>query len=169
MADRIISTNDAWKSFDYDEEVFGPFGVANATSANTGSAAHVIGFVAKRPGRITDVFFRAVPAVSASGFVSGDLSCNVRVNSVSALSTLPAMIAPVGSAGAGTAKATNAGHASAAGNPGPISAVVNSASANFSAGDLISIDYTLTSAGSAAAGAAGTGFAAFVVVRYSPN
>lgn len=169
MADRLIATNDAWKSYDYDEEVFGPFGVANATSANTGSAQHVIGFVAKRPGRITDFFIRAVPAVSASGFVSANLNANVRVNSVSALSTLPVIDGPVGSAGAGTAKATNVGGTSAAGNPGPVSAVVNSASANFSAGDLITVDYSLQSGGSAAAGTAGSGFAAFVVVRYSPN
>lgn len=168
MADRLISTNDAWISYDYDEEVF-PFGVVNATSANTGSAQHVIAFVAKRPGRIKDVFIRAVPAVSASGFVSADVSANVRINSVSALSTLPAIIGPVGSAGAATAKATNVGGTSAAGNPGPISAVVNSASANFSAGDIVTVEWNLVSAGSAAAGTAGSGFQGMILVRYSPN
>jgi len=168
MADRLISTNDAWKSYDYDEEVF-TFGLANATSANTGSAQHVISFVAKRHGRISDFYIRAVPAVSASGFVSANLTANVRINSVSALSTLPVIDGPVGSAGAATAKATNVGGTSAAGNPGPVSAVINSASANFSAGDLVSIEYNLQSGGSAAAGTAGTGFAGTIVVRYSPN
>lgn len=168
MADRLISTNDAWKSYDYDEEVF-TFGLANATSANTGSAQHVISFVAKRPGRISDFYIRAVPAVSASGFVSANLTANVRINSVSALSTLPVIDGPVGSAGAGTAKATNVGGTSAAGNPGPVSAVINSASANFSAGDIVTIDYSLQSGGSAAAGTSGSGFAGVIVVRYSPN
>lgn len=169
MADRIISTNDAWISYDYDEELFGPFGLANATSANTGSAQHVIAFVAKRNGRIKDFFIRAVPAVSASGFVSANLTANVRINSVSALSTVPVIDGPVGSAGAGTAKATNVGGTSAAGNPGPVSAVVNSASANFSAGDIVTIEYSLQSGGSAAAGTAGSGFAGMILVRYSPN
>lgn len=168
MADRLISTNDSTKSYDFDEEVF-TFGQANGTSALTGSADHVVAFVAKRPGRVVDVFFRAVPALSASGFVSGSLSANVRINSVSALSTLPAILGPVGSAGVAVAKATNLGGTSAAGNPGPISAVVNSASANFSAGDLVTVDWNLNSAGSAAAGAAGTGFVGTLVVRYSPN
>lgn len=167
MADRFIATNDALKSYDFDEEVF-QFGLANATSANTGSAQHVIAFVAKRPGRIADFFVRAVPAVSASGFTGANISANVRVNSVSALSTLPA-IGMAGSNSAGTVKATNLGGTSAAGNPGPVSAVINSASANFSAGDIVTIDYTLESTGAGAAGTAGTGFAGTIVVRYSPN
>ena len=169
MADRILASNDAWISYDYDEELFGPFGVVNATSANTGSAEHVIAFVAKRPGRIKDFFIRAVPAVSASGFVSAKLTANVLINSVSALSTLPVIDGPVGSAGAGTAKATNVGGTSAAGNPAPTSAVINSASANFSAGDVVTVLYTLQSGGSAAAGTAGSGFAGMILVRYSPN
>jgi hypothetical protein len=49
---------------------------------------------------------------------------------------------------------------------GGTSAVVNQASAFASAGNMISIDYNLRSVGSAAAGAAGTGFYVGVVVRY---
>lgn len=168
MADRILASNDAWISYTQDEETF-VFGLPNATSANTGSAQHVIAFVAKKPGRISDFYIRAVPAVSASGFVSANLTANVRINSVSALSTLPVIDGPVGSAGAATAKATNVGGTSAAGNPAPVSAVINSASANFSAGDLVSIEYSLQSGGSAAAGTAGSGFAGVIVVRYAAN
>lgn len=168
MADRLVATSDQWKSYDYDEEIF-TFGLANATSANTGSAEHVIAFAAKRPGRISDFYIRAVPAVSASGFVSAKLTANVLINSVSALSTLPVIDGPVGSAGAATAKATNVGGTSAAGNPGPVSAVVNSASANFSAGDIVTIRYDLQSGGSAAAGTAGSGFTGVIVVRYAAN
>lgn len=166
MADRIIASNDSWVSYTQDEEVF-IFGLANATSANAASGQHVIAFAAKKPGRISDFFIRAVPAVSASGFVSANLNANVRINSVSALSTLPVIDGPVGSAGAATVKATNLGGTSAAGNPAPVSAVINSASANFSAADLITVDFSLQSGGSAAAGAAGTGFVGVLVVRYA--
>ena len=171
MADRLIATNDAAKSYDYDEEVF-LFGQANVTSIHGASVTGAPLFVAKRNGRITDVFFVAVPAVSAASFTGaadGNCSVNARVNSASCLSTMPVIFGPVGTAGAATLKATNLTFTSAAGNPSPVSAVVNSASANFSTGDLITVDFAAQSVGSGAATAAGKGLIGCVTVRYSPN
>jgi len=171
MADRLIASSDSTTSYTYDEEVF-ITGLANVTSVHGASVTGIPLFIAKRNGRITDVFIGAVPAVSAASFTGdakGNVSVNVRVNSVSCLSTLPAILAPVGSAGQGIFKATNAVSASAAGGPANTSAVVNSASANFSTGDLISLDYNAQSVGSGAPTATGTGLTATVVVRYSPS
>jgi hypothetical protein len=99
-----------------------------------------------------------VPAVSASGFVSGTVDAQVNINSAAVLSTLPA-IAMVGSAGAVARKTTLTG--------GGTSAVVNQNSCYFSAGDCISVDYNARSVGSAAATAAGTGLYVGVRVRYT--
>ena len=165
MADRIFLSNDstvsAFSGTFPDEEVFG-FSLANESSALTGSATLVplAGGIAKANGKITDFWIGVVaPAVSASGFISANISATVNINSATCLSTNPAILGPASSAGAAVRKATNAG--------GGTSAVVNTASAAFSAGDMISINYNLQSSGSAAAGAAGTGFYAAVKVRYS--
>lgn len=170
MSDRILASNDANISYTFDEEVF-TFGLANASSALTGSGGTV--FLAgpmKANGRVQDFFIGVgTPAVSASGFVSCNISANLRVNSVSALSTLPAIFGPLGSAGAAGKQQTNVVATSVAGIPAAQSAVVNSASANFSTGDFLLLDYNLLSGGSAAAGAAGVGFWATAKVRYSPN
>ncbi len=143
--------------FTFDEETLF-ISLANESSALTGSAIQVPAGIMKKPGRINNVFIGVgTPAVSASGFVSGTVDAQVRINSAAVLATLPA-ITMVGSAGAAGRRATNLG--------GGTSAVVNQASAAFSAGAMISIDYNLRSVGSAAATAAGTGFYAGVVVRY---
>ncbi len=172
MADRKILSNDTVtaplkQGLVADEEVF-TFSLANESSALTGSATLVPLTIAKQNGRITDFVIGVVaPAVSASGFVSANVSATVNINSAACLSTVPVIYGPVTSAGAATRKVTNAVSASAAGNPAPVSAVVNQASANFSTGDMISLDYNLLSVGSAAAGTAGKGFYAMVRVRYA--
>ena len=143
--------------FGYEEDSFF-ISLANESSALTGSATQVPAGIMKKNGRIANVFIGVgTPAVSASGFVSGTVDAQVKINSAAVLSTLPA-ITMVGSAGAAGRRATNAG--------GGTSAVVNQASAFASAGNMISIDYNLRSVGSAAATAAGTGFYVGVVVRY---
>ena len=118
--------------------------------------------VAKRPGRIVDAFVVATPGLSVSGFVSGTVSANVRINSVSALSTLPGIVMAT-SAGDYIQKATNKSA------NGATSAVVNSASANFSAGDVITVDFTTQSGNSGTIASVGQGMVVGVLVRYSPN
>ena len=161
MPDRIFLSNDSTITgggIEADEEVFF-FSFANESSAHTGSAINVPLANAKANGRIVDVWIATVAqAVSASGFVSGTVDATAKINSATVLSTNPA-IAMVGSAGAVARKTTLTG--------GGTSAVVNVASANFSAGDAITIDWNARSVGSAAAGAAGTGLTVGVKVRYA--
>lgn len=162
MADRLILTNDSTKSYDYDEELF-IGGFVNQTSAHGAAATtHQVVGVAKRPGRIVDAFVVATPGLSVSGFVSGTVSANVRINSVSALSTLPGIVMAT-SAGDYIQKATNKTA------NGATSAVVNSASANFSAGDVITVDFTTQSGNSGTIASVGQGMVVGVLVRYSPN
>jgi hypothetical protein len=143
--------------YTFDEEVF-YFALANESSALTGSATLVPLGIAKKAGRIADVFIGVgTPAVSASGFVSGTVDVQARVNSAAVMSTLPSIVM-AGSAGAAGRKATN--------NGGGVSGVVNQASAAVAKGGMISIDYNARSVGSAAAGSAGTGLYVGVVVRY---
>lgn len=171
MADRKILSNDTVtaplkQGLATDEEVF-TFAQVSETSALTGSATAPL-FIAKQNGRIVDLVIGVVaPAVSASGFVSADVSADVKINSVAVCSTQPVIKGPVTSAGAATRKVTNAVSTSAAGNPAPISAVINLASSYFSTGDQVALAYNLNSVGSAAAGTAGAGFYAQVRVRYA--
>ena len=172
MADRLYLSNDANTSaqiagYNYHEATH-TFAFANESSALTGSATLVPLFIAPENGRIVDFYIGVVtPAVSASGFVSGNVSADVRINSAPVCSTQPQIVGPLGSAGAAGRQTTNTTFTSAAGKHSPVSAVVNVNSANFSAGDMISLDYNLVSGGSAAAGAAGKGFYAGVKVRYA--
>ncbi|CAB4142932.1 hypothetical protein UFOVP434_52 [uncultured Caudovirales phage] len=145
--------------FTFDEEVL-YFMTANETSAHGISGATIPVGIMKKPGRIAAAFVGVgTPAVSASGFVSGTVDAQVRINSATVMSTLPS-IAMAGSAGQAGRRATNFGGA------GVTSGVVNQASAAFSAGAMISIDYNARSVGSAAATAAGTGVYVGVLVRY---
>ena len=164
MAD-IFELSNSVAGITYEEEVF-PFVFAGENSAHGASATlrSVIGPM-NRPGRILSLDLGVVaPAVSASGFVSGTVDADVRINSAGVCSTLPA-IAMAGSAGQAVRVATN-GPANAA--SGLVTAgVVNTASANFSAGDMISVNYNARSVGSAAAGAAGTGLYVGIRVRYT--
>lgn len=173
MADRKVLSNDTYtapqgQGLAYQEEVFViAFNESSVHTAATVTLQGVAGPMSK-PGRITDFVIGVVAtAVSASGFVSATVTGDVRINSAPVCSTAPSIPGPVGSAGAAIRIATNSTFTSAAGKPAPVSAVINAASANFSAGDMISMDYTIGSAGSAAAGTAGKGFYGQVTVRYA--
>lgn len=161
MADRLFLSNDSTVSgggIQPDEEIFF-FGQASETSALTGSATLVPLTIAKSNGVISNVIIGvALPGVSASGWVSGTVDATVRINSAAVCSTNPS-IAMAGSAGQATRKNTLTG--------GGVSAVINTASAAFSAGDQISVDWNARSVGSAAATAAGQGFTGAVVVRWA--
>lgn len=161
MPSRIFLSNDGLPGVGgvtFDEEYF-QFGQASETSALAGSASLVPLFIAKQNGVIADVVVGvALPGVSASGWVSGTVDATVRINSAAVCSTNPA-INMAGSAGQATRKSTNSG--------GGVSAVVNVASAAFSAGDQISVDWNARSVGSAAATAAGQGFTGGVIIRYA--
>lgn len=170
MADRLLLTNDTinapqGQGIVYDDDnIYIPL-LANAASAHgTGAVTHQ--FVAgpmPQAGRIVDFAVGVSKiAVSASGFVSANVSANLRVNSVSCLTTLPNLIGPVTSSNSAIPVATNK---CSAGNG--VSAVVNPLSANFSAGDFITVDFNAQSAGSAAATQAGTGAWALVKIRYA--
>lgn len=161
MAERKFLSNDSTASgggIEYDESVF-PFNAASESSVFANDALTLIPLtIAKANGRIVDVVVGVVlPPVSASGFVSGTVLADARINSALVCSTQPS-ITMAGSAGQAVRKSTLAG--------GGVSAVVNAASAVFSAGDTISFDRSTLSVGSAAAGAAGKGFYGYVKVRY---
>lgn len=168
--DRLLLSNDTLtapqgQGIVYDEDhIYFPL-LANDTSAH-GTAAVTLAAIcgpAKQPGRITDFAVGVARiAVSASGFISANVSANLRINSVSCLSTIPVLIGPVTSSNSAVRAATNL---CSAGNG--VSAVVNAASANFSAGDTFQVDWTAQSAGSAAATQSGTGLYARVTVRYA--
>lgn len=165
MADRLQLTNDTAQGGVYfDEDTF-DFAIANATetSAHGASASNVpIAGPMKANGRIIGFTIGVVAnALSASGFVSGSVSAQVNVNSANAVSTNPAITVGATSAAIGRKFSDKVGDANCQ------AAVLNPLSANFSTGDQISISYQLQSGGSAAAGAAGTGFYARVTVRYA--
>ena len=171
LADRIQLTNDSTSSgggIHADEQMFFYNPQVNETSAATAatSAQLIPLFIAKANGRVVDAFVAvAQTAVSASGFVSGTVLGNVRVNSATCLTTQPSIPMAAASAASNRSRTNNSTNSLAA----TVSAVVNGASAAFSAGDQISIDYGVISAGSAAAGLAVTGVSVGVVVHYAAN
>jgi hypothetical protein len=163
--DQTFLTNDAAGNAFFERHAF--FGFANESSAH-GAAGITVAEVFTVPGGLSGeiVDFQigvVLPAVSASGFVSGTTTAQLRINSVAALSTQPA-IALAGSAGQAYRVATQftSGIASSLVTSG----VVNAASAAINAGDQISVDMTANSAGSAAAGAAGKGLYGVITYRY---
>lgn len=114
-------------------------------------------------GEIVDVVLGVVrPALSASGFVSGTVDFDVKINSATCLSVLPAIAMVATSA---TAVRVNTNGTAAAATP----ATINTGSNRFSAGDQICVNYNARSVGSAAAGAAGIGLYAVVKVRYNAD
>ncbi len=170
MASRLLLSNDAntapqGQGIVYDDDnIYIPL-LANEASAHGAAAATLVYAAGPMPqaGKVVDFQIGVTKiAVSASGFISANVSANLRINSVSCLSTLPAIVGPAASAGLAVAIATN--NFSAANSA--VSGVVNGASAAFAKGDRISIDWVAGSAGSAAAGAAGTGAWAKLTVRY---
>ena len=170
MADRLLLSNDTVTApqgqgiVNDDDNIYVPL-LANIGSVH-GTAAVTLATAAgpmPQNGRIVDFAIGVGRiAVSASGFISATVSANLRINSVSCLTTLPGLLGPVGSANSAVQAVTNK---CSAGNG--TSAVINAASAAFSAGDTISIDWTAGSAGSAAATQTGTGLFALVKVRYA--
>lgn len=171
MASRLLLSNDTvtapqGQGIVYDDDHIYCYPFANATSAHGPAATSnaVVAGPMKQNGQIVDFAIGVTGiAISASGFVSANVSANVRINSVSCLSTIPALIGPV--AGSATQFVKAQTNLCSAGNG--VSAIVNTASAAFSTGDYITMDYQALSAGSAAAGTAGTGLWARVTVRYN--
>lgn len=159
---RIFLSNDAGSQggIYWDEDVF-TFAYAGTTSVHGASASNVSLAGPMKANGIIQEFIIGVtnPALSASGFVSGSISANVKINGVSALTTLPS-IAVATVSGAVTFKATNQNVS------GVVPAVVSPTLGVFSAGNFISIDTRTETAGSAAAGAAGTGLFVTCRVRY---
>lgn len=160
MAKRLFLSNESNTGYHYDEETFN-FRFAGESSAHATSAIDVcVAGPMKGTGEIVEFAIGVTRiAVSASGFISATVNAQLRINSVACLSTQPVITGPVASSGVAVRTATNAG--------GGTSAVVNSASAVFSAGDFISLDYDCKSGGSDTVGATGTGFYAAVKVRYT--
>ena len=172
MADRLFLTDDT-VGYSYDDPnnaVFFQLRAAD-TSAHGFSAGNVecLGPMPAN-GRVVDFQIHVnAPAVSGSGFVSGTVDALLRLNSANIMTTNPS-ISMAGSASAvwpnGTAT-NRAQSASAAGIVFVTSGVINGASAAFSAGDYLSIDWNARSVGSGAPTSAGTGLRAYVVVRYT--
>lgn len=159
MADRVLLSNDATVGYTNDDRIATLNLLANETSAHGASAGNVQ-FFGPLPvnGRIVDFAIGVLqPALSASGFVSGTVNATLRINSATVCSTDP-VLTMVATSATCIRQATNQSAANAT------SAVVNNLSANFSAGDMISIDWNARSVGSAAAGAAGKGL--YAMVRY---
>lgn len=157
MADELVLSNDS-AGFQLAARTY-VFNSVSETSVHGVSAAVVPLFQAQASGRISDFQIGVVlPAVSASGFVSGTVDATLRINSVACLSTNPS-IAMAGSAGQAARAATNVSGALA------VSGVVNVASGAVVPGDQVQMDYNARSVGSAAAGAAGKGFYATVTFR----
>ena len=160
MADRIMLTNDEVGSAFAEETFF--FNFASETSALAASAVTIPLCAPPVAGQVVDVVLGVVrPALSASGFVSGTVDFDVKINSVTCLSTKPA-IAMVATSALAVRTNTNDGAAAAT------KAVLNASNA-FDANDQICVEYNARSVGSAAAGAAGVGLYAAIKVRYTAS
>lgn len=165
MAQRIFLSNDAGSQggIYWDEDVF-TYAYAGTTSVHGASASNIALAGPMKANGVIQEFVIGVtnPALSASGFVSGSISANVKINGVSAVTTMPSIAVASNSANV-TFKATNQNVA------GVVPAVLSPTLNVFSAGNFISLDVRTETAGSAAAGAAGTGFFAQVKVRYTAS
>lgn len=160
--DQLVLSNDAVGYAYFDRH--GNFGFASEASAHGASTTLTEVFMvpAGYSGEILDVGLGVVlPAVSASGFVSGTVDCTVRINSVAVCSTNPSIVM-AGSAGQAARTNTYGGGTTALG----VSAIVNAASNAITAGDQIAVDINARSVGSAAAGAAGKGVYGWIKFRY---
>lgn len=151
--------------FGYEEPYFYNPQVSETSAATAATSAIIVPlFIAPHPGVIVDVFVGvAQTAVSASGFVSGTVLANARINSAVVCSTQPSIPMAAASAASNRSRTNNSTTSLAA----TVSAVVNAASATFNKGDQISIDYGVTSAGSAAAGLGTTGVSVGVIARFT--
>lgn len=164
--DQLVLNNDA-KGYDFVDR-FHFFGFASESSAHGAAALAMVECFTVPPGysgTIQDVGLGVVlPAVSASGFVSGTVTCTVRINSNAVCSTDP-KIAMAGSAGQAYRVFTG-GAVSGVASGLVTSAVVNAASNTINPGDQVAVDLTANSAGSAAAGAAGKGLYGYIRYRF---
>lgn len=164
MADRILISNDSDYGWTPDDDVF-VWTTPLETSVHGFSAVNVplVGPM-KANGRIVAIAVGvAQPALSASGFVSGSVDADVRINSGAGVCVTKPLIAMAATSATCVRKATND-------DPTPTGVtvgVVDANSAVFSAGDMLTIDYNARSVGSAAAGAAGNAMYVAVVVRYA--
>lgn len=166
MADRLFIGNDAVTGYGYDEKIITFPVLANESSAHVTSANTLVPiWTAPANGRVMDFYISVVNvALSASGFVSGTVSADLRRNSASVLSTVPAITGPVATSALVVRQCTLGPSAA-----NLQSAIVNAQSANFSAGDQFAINWTMQSGASAAAGAAGKGFVVSMKVRMAAN
>lgn len=168
MASRLYLSNDNYTStnpnggWNFDEEVFSFNVLANESSGQVTSANTLQPlFTAPNNGRIVDFWIGVTTiGVSASGFVSGTLSAQININSAAVCSTVPAIVGPSTSANSVRGCTCNGP------NSAFVSSVVNAASAQFSAGDQISLNWTMQSGNSGTVVKAGTGFVVGWKVRY---
>jgi hypothetical protein len=151
--------------FGYEEPYFYNVQVSETSAATATTSAQIVPlFQAPHPGTIVDVYVGcAQTPVSASGFVSGTILANARINSATVCSTQPSIPMAAASAASNRSRTNNSTTSLAS----TVSAVVNAASASFLKGDQISIDYGVTSAGSAAAGLGATGIYVGVIARFN--
>lgn len=162
--DQLFLSNDA-AGYTYDTRlIFAGFAQDNSAHGASTTMTEVFMVPFGKSGEILDVMLGVeLPAVSASGFVSGTTDVTVRINSVAVCSTNPS-INMAGSAGQASATNTFGKNTAIA-----TSAVVNAASNAFVAGDYITVDMNARSVGSAAAGAAGKGLYAQIRYRYKAS
>ena len=159
----LLCNNTSNPKFDDHNILYNPQVSETSACNNLTSAQSVPLFIASTNGHIADCFVAvAQTAVSASGFISGYINANVRINGNSCLTTLPSIVQAAASAANSRSRTNNSLSSMAT----TVSAVVNASSANFSAGDCISIDYGCLSAGSAAAGQPFAGIYIGVTARY---
>jgi len=164
MADKILLSNDAIRGYGFDVQYITLPILQNESSAHATSANTLVPlFTLPGNARIVDFFIDTVNvALSASGFVSGTISADLRRNSATVLSTVPAITGPVATSALVVRQCTLGPSAA-----NIVSAVVNQASSLCSAGDQLAVNWTMQSGASAAPGSAGRGFKATVVLRYA--
>jgi len=166
MPDRLFLGNDAVRGYGYDERVIVLPILANESSVHVTSANTLVPvFTCPANGRIVDFYISVVNvALSASGFVSGTVSADLRKNSASVLSTVPAITGPVATSALVVRQCTLGPSAA-----NIVSAQINQASAAVSAGDQLAINWTMQSGASAVPGSAGKGFNAVIRLRMSAD
>lgn len=164
MADKLFLSNDAVRGYGFDVKYITLPILQNESSAHATSATTLVPvFTVPANARIVDFYIDTVQvALSASGFVSGTISADLRRNSASVLSTVAAITGPVATSALCVRQCTLGPSAA-----NIQSAVVNQASALCSAGDQLAVNWTMQSGASAAPGAGGKGFKATVVLRMS--
>ncbi len=160
MADKIFLDNDS-TGYGFSNEKFNfPQQPTTEASAHGFSGTTVQLGIVNASGRVYDFQLGIVnPALSASGYVSGTVDCDLLVNGASIMSTKPAF-AMVATSALVVRQSTNG--TSAANITFPI---INTASAAVVPGDQICVTFNARSNGSAAAGFAGHGLVGYALIR----